>query len=150
MDDSDVILLVEDNPNEVELTLAPLGENRPTPGVVVASDGEKALDYLYRRGDHGSRPAANPRTVLLDLKLPKVDGLEVLECIKTDPHMNTIPVTMLTSPREERDLPRSYDFGTNAYVVKPVSYEGSIDVPGEVGLFWDSLNQLPSTVDLDR
>jgi CheY-like chemotaxis protein len=130
--------------------LAVLGENRPTPGVVVASDGEKALNYLYRRGDHGSRPAANPRVVLLDLKLPKVDGLEVLECTKTDPHMNTIPVMMLTSSREERDLPRSYDFGTNAYVVKPVSYEGSIDVLGEVGLFWDLLNQLPSTVDLDR
>jgi CheY-like chemotaxis protein len=130
--------------------LAVLGENRPTPGVVVASDGEKALNYLYRRGDHGSRPAANPRVVLLDLKLPKVDGLEVLECIKTDPHMSTIPVMILTSSREERDLPRSYDLGTNAYVVKPASYERFIEVPGEVGLLWDSLNQLPSTVDLDR
>lgn len=150
MDDSGVILLVEDNPNDVELTLAPLDENRPTPGVVVASDGEKALNYLYRRGDHGSRPAANPRVVLLDLKLPKVDGLEVLECIKTDPHMSTIPVMILTSSREERDLPRSYDLGTNAYVVKPASYERFIEVPGEVGLLWDSLNQLPSTVDLDR
>jgi CheY-like chemotaxis protein len=150
MDDSGVILLVEDIPNDVELTLAALGENRPTPGVVVASDGEKALDYLFRRGDHGSRPAANPRVVLLDLKLPKVDGLEVLECIKTDPHMSTIPVMILTSSREERDLPRSYDLGTNAYVVKPASYERFIEVPGEVGLLWDSLNQLPSTVDLDR
>jgi CheY-like chemotaxis protein len=150
MDDSGVILLVEDIPNDVELTLAALGENRPTPGVVVASDGEKALNYLFRRGDHGSRPAANPRVVLLDLKLPKVDGLEVLECIKTDPHMSTIPVMILTSSREEGDLPRSYDLGTNAYVVKPASYERFIEVPGEVGLLWDSLNQLPSTVDLDR
>lgn len=149
MDDSGVILLVEDNPNDVELTLAALGENQPIPEVV-ANDGEEALNYLYRRGGHESRPAANPRVVLLDLKLPKVDGLEVLECIKTDPDMKTMPVVMLTSSREESDLLRSYDLGTNAYVVKPMSYEGFIEVLREVGLFWVALNQLPSITDRDR
>ncbi len=151
MDDSGVILLVEDNPNDVELTLAALGENQPIPEVIVANDGEEALDYLYRRGGHESRPAANPKVVLLDLKLPKVDGLEVLECIKTDPDMKTIPVAMLTSSREESDLLRSYDLGTNAYVVKPMSYEeGFIEALREVGLFWVTLNQLPSITDRDR
>ena len=150
MDDSGVILLVEDNPNDVEPTLAALGENQPIPEVIVANDGEEALDYLYRRGGHESRPAANPKVLLLDLKLPKVDGLEVLECIKTDPDMKTIPVVMLTSSREESDLLRSYDLGTNAYVVKPMSYEGFSEALREVGLFWVALNQLPSITDRDR
>ena len=150
MDDSGVILLVEGNPNDVELTLAALGENQPIPEVIVANDGEEALDYLYRRGGHESRPAANPKVLLLDLKLPKVDGLEVLECIKPDPDMKTIPVVMLTSSREESDLLRSYDLGTNAYVVKPMSYEGFIEALREVGLFWVALNQLPSITDRDR
>lgn len=150
VDDPGVILLVEDNPNDVELTLAALGENRRVPEVFVARDGEEALDYLYRRGAHESRPAANPRVVLLDLKLPKVDGLEVLERIKTDPDMKATPVVMLTSSREEGDLLRSYDLGTNAYVVKPMSYEGFIEALREVGLFWGALNQLPSTRGDDR
>jgi CheY-like chemotaxis protein len=150
MDDSGVILLVEDNPNDVELTLAALGENQPIPEVIVANDGEEALDYPYRRGGHESRPAANPKVLLLDLKLPKVDGLGVLECIKTDPDVKTIPVVMLTSSREESDLLRSYDLGTNAYVVKPMSYEGFSESLREVGLFWVALNQLPSITDRDR
>jgi CheY-like chemotaxis protein len=150
MDDSGVILLVEDNPNDVELTLAALGENQPIFEVIVANDGEEALDYLYRREGHESRPAANPKVLLLDLELPKVDGLEVLECIKTDPDMKTIPVVMLTSSREESDLLRSYDLGTNAYVVKPMSYEGFSESLREVGLFWVALNQLPSITDRDR
>ncbi|CAA9456218.1 MAG: Two-component transcriptional response regulator, LuxR family [uncultured Rubrobacteraceae bacterium] len=150
MGDPGVILLVEDNPNDVELTLAALGENQPIPEVFVANHGEEALDYLYRKGAHESRPKANPKVVLLDLKLPKVDGLEVLERIKTDPCMKTIPVVMLTSSREERDLLESYDLGANAYVVKPMSYDGFIEALREVGLFWGSLNQLPSTTDQDR
>ena len=145
-----MILLVEDNPNDVELTLAALGENQPIPEVFVANDGKEALDYLYRKGTHESRPKANPKVVLLDLKLPKVDGLEVLERIKTDPYMKTTPVVMLTSSREERDLLESYDLGANAYVVKPMSYDGFIEALREVGLFWGSLNQLPSTTDQDR
>jgi CheY-like chemotaxis protein len=150
MDDPGVILLVEDNPNDVELILAALGENRPIPEVFVANDGKEALDYLYRPGAHELRPEGNPRVVLLDLKLPKIDGLEVLERIKTDPCMKTIPVVMLTSSREERDLLKSYDLGTNAYVVKPMSYDGFIEALREVGLFWGSLNQLPSGTGQDR
>ena len=149
MDNPGMILLVEDNPNDIELTLAALDEKRPSPEVFVVNDGGEALDFLYRRGAYRTRPAANPRVVLLDVKLPKVEGLEVLERIKGDPNLKTVPVVMLTSSREERDLLRSYDLGTNAYVVKPMSYEGFIEVLGEVGLFWGSLNQLPSTV-VDR
>ena len=150
MDDPGVILLVEDNPNDVELTLAALGENRLVGEVFVAGDGKEALDYLYRRGTHQSRPAANPKVVLLDLKLPKVDGLEVLERIKSDPALKTIPVVMLTSSREERDLLRSYDLGTNAYVVKPMSYNDFIEAIKEVGLFWVAINQLPNSTERDR
>lgn len=142
-------MLVEDNPNDVELTLAALGENRPSPEVFVVDDGGEALDFLYCRGSYRARPAANPRVVLLDVKLPKVDGLEVLESIKSDPNLKTVPVVMLTSSREERDPLRSYDLGTNAYVVKPMSYEEFIEVLGEVGLSWGSLNQLPRIVDLN-
>ncbi len=150
LDDPGVILLVEDNPNDVELTPDALDERRPSPEVFVVNDGGEALEYLYRRGTHQTRPAANPRVVLLDVKLPKVGGLEVLERIKTDPDLKTIPVVMLTSSREERDLLRSYDLGTNAYVVKPMGYEGFIEALREVGLFWGALNQLPGTMDRDR
>lgn len=150
MDNPGVILLVEDNPNDVELTLAALDENRPSPEVFVVNDGGEALDFLYRWGAYRARPAANPRVVLLDVKLPKANGLEVLERIKSDPNLKTIPVVMLASSREERDLLRSYDLGTNAYVVKPMSYEEFIEVLGEVDLCWGSLNQLPSNADLDR
>lgn len=137
------ILLVEDDPHDVELTLLALGENRLTNDVAVAHDGEEALDYLYRRGVYESRKAGNPAVVLLDLKLPKVDGLEVLERIKAEPNLKTIPVVMLTSSREEQDLIRSYDSGANAYVVKPVSFQGFTEAVSEVGLFWAVINQPP-------
>lgn len=150
MDDSGVILLVEDNPNDVEFTLAALGENWPVHEVFVAGDGEEALDYLYRRGDHRSRSAVDPKVVLLDLKLPKVDGFQVLERLKTDPDMKTIPVVMLTSSREERDLLRSYDLGTNAYVVKPMSYKGFTEAIKEVGRFWVGINELPNPTENGR
>ena len=123
MDNLGKILLVEDDPNDVELTVMALTENHPANEIVVARDGEEALDFLYRRGAHESREAGNPIVVLLDLKLPKVDGSEVLKQVKSDPALRTIPVVMLTSSREERDLIRSYDLGTNAYVAKPVSFE---------------------------
>ena len=116
----------------------------------VTRDGEEALDYLYRRGAHESRSAENPEVVLLDLKLPTVDGLEVLERIKTDPDLKTIPVVMLTSSREERDPLRSYDVGTNAYVVKPMSFRDFIEAVKEVGLFWTAINQLPSTTEREQ
>jgi CheY-like chemotaxis protein len=147
MDDPTEILLVEDNPNDVELILAALSENRLADEVFVVRDGEEALDYLHRRGAHESRSVKNPKVVLLDLKLPKVDGLEVLGRIKTDPDLKTIPVVMLTSSREERDLLRSYNLGTNAYVVKPMSFKGFIEAVKEVGLFWGVLNQSPGTVE---
>lgn len=150
MDDPSVILLVEDNPNDVELTLIALSENRLVDKVFVACDGEEALDYLHRRGAHESRSVENPKVVLLDLKLPKVDGLEVLERIKTDPDLRAIPVVVLTSSREERDLLRSYDIGTNAYVVKPMSFKDFIETISEVGLFWAVINQTPSGTEWER
>lgn len=137
------ILLVEDDPHDVELTLLALGENHLIDDVAVAHDGEEALDYLYRQGAYKSRKAGNPAVVLLDLKLPKVDGLEVLERIKDEPNLKTIPVVMLTSSREEQDLIRSYNSGANAYVVKPVSFQGFTEAVSEVGLFWAVINQPP-------
>jgi CheY-like chemotaxis protein len=137
------ILLVEDDPNDVELTLAALAENQLTNEIVVARDGEQALDYLYRRRDYESRNADSPAVVLLDLKLPKVDGLEVLKQIKTELSLKTIPVVMLTSSREEQDLVRSYDLGANAYVVKPVRFHDFVEAVKEVGLFWAIINQPP-------
>jgi CheY-like chemotaxis protein len=137
------ILLVEDDPHDVELTLTALTENHLTNEIVVARDGAEALEYLYRRGDYGSRQAENPAVILLDLKLPKVDGLEVLKRIKADPDLKTVPVVMLTSSREEQDLAESYDSGANAYVVKPVGFGDFVEAVREVGLFWTVINQPP-------
>ena len=137
------ILLVEDDPNDVELTVMALTENHLANEIVVARDGEEALDFLYRRGAHESREAANPIVVLLDLKLPKVDGLEVLKQVKSDPDLRAIPVVMLTSSREERDLIRSYDLGTNAYVAKPVGFEELVESVKKAGLFWTVVNHPP-------
>lgn len=137
-------MLVDDDPNDVELTLMALTENGLANVVVaVARDGEEALDYLHRRRTYQTREAGNPSVVLLDLKLPKVDGLEVLRIIKLDPGLKSVPVVMLTSSREERDLVRSYDLGTNAYVVKPVEFDTFVEVVREVGLFWAVVNQPP-------
>ena len=137
------ILLVEDDPNDVELTLSALRANHLANEVIVARDGEEALDYLFRRGPYGSREAGEPAVVLLDLKLPKVSGMEVLERIKDDPQLRTLPVVVLTSSREEQDLVRSYNLGTNAYVVKPVDFHDFIEAVGQVGLFWAIINQPP-------
>ncbi|MFE1748894.1 response regulator [Coleofasciculus sp. H7-2] len=137
------ILLVEDSPNDVELTLAALEENHLANEVVVVRDGEEALDYIYRRGIFKLRIEGNPVVVLLDLKLPKVDGLEVLAQLKSDPTMKLIPVVMLTSSREEQDLIRSYDLGVNAYVVKPVDFHEFVNAIKGIGLFWAVVNQPP-------
>ena len=137
------ILLVEDDPYDVELTLSALAENHLTNEVVVVHDGAEALNYLYRRGDYETRPAGNPVVMLLDLKLPKVDGLEVLERIKTDPNLKSTPVVMLTSSRVEQDLARSYNLGTNAYVVKPVDFNDFVEAIRKLGLFWAVVNQPP-------
>jgi len=147
MDDSGTILLVEDNKNDVELILAALSEGRQAEGVFVVRDGEEALNYLYRRAAYQSRVEENPKVILLDLKLPKVDGLEVLQNIKADPSLKTTPVVMLTSSCEERDLLRSYNLGTNAYVVKPMGFQSFIETVKEVGLFWGIINQPPSSAE---
>lgn len=137
------ILLVEDSPNDVELILTALSENRLANEVVVVRDGEEALDYLYRKGVFKLRMEGNPVVILLDLKLPKVDGLEVLAQIKSDPELTAVPVVVLTSSRQEQDLINSYNLGTNAYVVKPVDFHEFVDVIKELGLFWAVVNQPP-------
>jgi CheY-like chemotaxis protein len=137
------ILLAEDNANDAELTLAALRGNRVVNDVVVVRDGAEALDYLYRRGGFAARPAENPGLILLDLKMPKVDGLEVLEQVKADPALKSIPVVMLTSSREEHDLIRTYGLGVNAYVVKPVHFNEFVDAVRTLGQFWAVVNELP-------
>ena len=137
------ILLVEDDPYDVELTLTALTENHLTNEIVVVRDGAEALDYLYRRGDHESRGAGNPAVILLDLKLPKVDGLEVLRTIKSEEELRATPVVMLTSSREEKDLVRSYKLGVNAYVVKPVGFRDFVEAVQDLGVFWAVLNEPP-------
>jgi CheY-like chemotaxis protein len=137
------ILLVEDSPNDVELTLAALAENHLATEVVVVKDGEEALDYLYQRGRYRLRTTGHPAVVLLDLKLPKLSGLEVLERVKKDDRMKMIPIVMLTSSREDSDLARSYELGVNAYVVKPVTFQDFVHALGELGLFWAVINEPP-------
>ncbi|WP_210492610.1 response regulator [Microvirga antarctica] len=135
------ILLVEDNLNDVELTLAALEQSQLANEVVVVRDGAEALDYLYRRGPHESRNTSDPAVVLLDLKLPKVDGLEVLQTVKGDPDLRHTPVVMLTSSREETDLLRSYELGVNAFVVKPVGFREFFDAIQDLGVFWAIINE---------
>src|SRR6201985_2040252 len=137
------ILLVEDDPRDVELTLMALGEYNLANEVVVTRDGEEALDYLYCRGDFNTRPNDNPAVMLLDLKLPKVDGLEVLQQIKSDERLKTIPVVVLTSSREETDMMRSYRLGVNGYVVKPVDFHEFVNAVKELGVFWAVVNEPP-------
>ena len=137
------ILLAEDNPKDVELTLAALEEHRLANEVVTVNDGAEALDYLYRRGKYASRPDKNPAVVLLDLKMPKVDGLDVLRTLKADERLKSIPVVMLTSSREEKDLVASYNLGVNAYVVKPVDFHQFVQAVKELGAFWAVLNEPP-------
>jgi CheY-like chemotaxis protein len=137
------ILLVEDNQKDIDLTLAALAENELADEVIVVRDGEQALDYLYRRGNFRLRAGGNPAVVLLDLKLPKLGGLEVLSRVKADPSLKAIPVVMLTSSREEIDLGRSYQHGVNAYVVKPVTFSRFVEALRELGVFWAEINEPP-------
>ena len=135
------ILLAEDNPNDVELTLAALADSHMINPVEVVNDGAEALDFLYRRGPYATRPQGDPTVILLDIKMPKVDGLEVLRTLKNDARLRLIPVVMLTSSREEADLARSYESGVNAYVVKPLNFDDFIRAVREIGLFWGFLNE---------
>jgi CheY-like chemotaxis protein len=137
------ILLAEDNPNDVELTLTALAKNGISNHVDVVSDGAEALDYLHRRGKYASRTSCNPCVVLLDMKMPKVDGIEVLRDVKSSPALRTIPVVMLTSSREERDIVESYHLGVNGYVVKPIDLQEFFKAVREVGLYWAVINQPP-------
>jgi CheY-like chemotaxis protein len=137
------ILLVEDNPKDIELTLAALAKCQLANDIVVTRDGAEALDYLYMKNEHAQRDAGDPAVVLLDLKLPKVDGLEVLERLKSDPQRRQIPVVMLTSSREESDLVRSYELGVNAFVVKPVDFNAFFEAIQDLGMFWAVLNEPP-------
>jgi CheY-like chemotaxis protein len=140
-----LILLVEDNPHDVELTLAALAENKLANEVVVTRDGAEGLDYLYRRGQFKLRAEGNPAVILLDLKMPKVDGLEVLRILKADMELKAIPVVMLTSSREEKDLIVSYQLGVNAYVVKPVNFQEFVSAVKDLGIFWAIVNEPPPT-----
>jgi CheY-like chemotaxis protein len=137
------ILIVEDDPKDVELTLMALEEYNLANEVVVTRNGEEALDYLYCRGTYQTRSGDNPAVMLLDLKLPKVDGLEVLQQIKSDEKLRIIPVVVLTSSREERDMVASYKLGVNAYVVKPVDFHEFVNAIKELGIFWAIINEAP-------
>jgi len=137
------ILYAEDDEKDVELTLAALDQHHLANEVVVVRDGEQVLDYLYRRGEFESRTSRDPVVVLLDLKMPKVDGLEVLRAMKSDARLKTIPVVVLTSSREDTDVLESYSLGVNAYVVKPVHFEQFVEAVKELGLFWAVINKAP-------
>jgi CheY-like chemotaxis protein len=137
------ILLMEDDPNDVDLTLSALGEHNLANQVTVARDGAEGLDYLMRRGEFAERPPGNPVFVLLDLKMPKVDGLEVLRQMKSDEQLRSIPVVVLTSSREAPDLAKCYALGVNAYVVKPVDFYDFVKAVKELGIFWAVINEPP-------
>ncbi|MEO8623332.1 MAG: response regulator [bacterium] len=141
------ILLVEDSLRDAELIITVFETNNLANGIVHVRDGAEALDYLYRRGVFASRADAQPALLLLDLKLPKVDGLEVLRQIKGDDDLRMIPVVMMTSSRQEKDLVRSYELGVNAYVVKPVKFQDFFDAVKQVGAFWAVMNEVPGQID---
>jgi len=135
------ILLVEDNLNDVELTIEALKANNILNPIDVAEDGEKALDYLHKKAEFSNRTSGNPILILLDIKMPKIDGLEVLKEIKSDPKLQLIPVVILSSSKEEQDLLKSYKLGVNAYVVKPVEFEEFVTAVKNIGIFWILVNQ---------
>lgn len=138
------ILIVEDNPDDAELALRALKKHNLANHVVVVTDGEEALDFVFARGKYGERQIdSGPRIVLLDLKLPKVDGLEVLRAIKGDPRTKIIPVIVLTSSKEEKDMVESYRIGVNSYILKPVDFDKFADAVKDIGYYWLLLNQAP-------
>ena len=143
MSQNGLILLVEDDPKDVELTQGALADNNIANEAVVVRDGAEALDYLYRRGSYTARAEHDPLLILLDLKLPKVDGLQVLRQLKSDDRLKLIPVVMLTSSNEEKDVVRSYNLGVNAYVVKPVDFDEFAAAIRQLGLFWTITNRPP-------
>lgn len=144
MNENRRILLVDDSPHDTEMALDALRHQNLASKVVTLRDGVEALDYLFRRAEYASRTDAHPAVILLDLKMPRVDGIEVLRQIKKDAELRRIPVVMMTSSREEQDLINSYQLGVNAYVVKPLSFQQFIDAVKIVGAFWALLNELPT------
>ena len=137
------ILLVDDSPRDTELAIDALRQNHLANEIIALHNGAEALDYLYRRGPFADRPNGNPAVVLLDMKMPKVDGLEVLQQMKNDPQLKMIPVVMLTSSREDQDLKKCYQLGVNAYIVKPVQFHEFVEAVKLVGAFWGVLNEPP-------
>jgi len=141
---SKVILLADDDKRDIELTIAALSENDLVNNVVVVNDGTEVLDYLYCRGKFENRPKGNPIVIMLDIKMPKMTGLEVLEIIKKDDTLKSIPVLILTSSREDKDLIKSYQLGANSFVVKPVKYDEFIEAVSRLGMFWALVNEAPN------
>ncbi len=137
------ILLAEDNPNDTELTLEALADNNLVNRVSHVKDGVEAMEYLRCEGEYRDRQPGNPAVIILDIKMPRMNGIEVLQAIRADPELMHIPVVILTSSREEQDLIQSYELGINAYVVKPVKFSEFIDAVKQVGIFWALLNELP-------
>jgi CheY-like chemotaxis protein len=137
------ILLVEDNQPDIELTLEALTDSNLANRVIVVNDGVEAMEYLKCEGIFANRKPENPAVILLDIKMPRMDGIEVLQAVKADPKLKTIPVVMLTSSREEPDLKRCYDLGVNAYVVKPVNFKDFFTAAQQLGVFWAVINELP-------
>lgn len=143
MNELRTILLAEDNPNDVELTLAALSENNLANRVEVAKDGVEVVEYLRCEGKFKQRKRGNPAVILLDFKMPRMDGIEVLQFIRKEPDLKLIPVVMLTSSREEPDLKKCYELGANAYVVKPVDFKEFMDSVKQLGVFWALINEVP-------
>jgi CheY-like chemotaxis protein len=138
------ILLVEDNPTDAELTMRALRKHNLANNLVWVKDGQQALDFLAGRGAYRDRGNATPKLILLDLKLPKLDGIDVLRHVKEDSHTMSIPVVMLTSSQEERDIVESYRLGVNSYIVKPVDFNKFVDMVSQVGLYWALVNKVPA------
>jgi CheY-like chemotaxis protein len=137
------ILFAEDNPKDVELTLEALGDHNLANNVIVVRDGVETMDYLRCEGKYKQRKLGNPAVLLLDIKMPRMDGIEVLRAIRKDKTLNLIPVVMLTSSREQQDLIKSYELGVNAYVVKPVDFKEFIEAVKQLGVFWAVINEVP-------
>ena len=150
MNEPNRILLVEDSKKDIELALEALGEHKLANQVAVVRDGADALDYLFRRGQFADHPNGLPVLVLLDLKMPRVDGLEVLRQMKADPVLKKIPVVMMTSSREQGDLNMSYELGVNSYVVKPVKFQAFIDAVKHVGVYWVLVNEAPPPAESEQ
>lgn len=137
------ILLAEDNPNDVELTLTALRGLNLSNDIVVVHDGAAVMDFLQRKNNFASRPSGHPVVILLDLKMPRVDGLETLRQIRADRELSTLPIVILTSSREENDLVKGYELGANGYVVKPVDFDQFVTAVGQIGVFWALVNEPP-------